>query len=390
SALRDLFGLSTATGAIAIDARASWGAAALKISSRTFTTGQAGTYGQFVPGEERDAGATTLYLTGVESTAAFRTNVGIVNTSQSWRQVRLTLLDGTGQALAVRDETVAPSSFQQQAVVAMFPAITGQSREGMSLRVTADGSGIRSYASVVDNLSHDPVFVTASAPAADHDLTVPAIGRTAGAAGTYWRSDVSIFNPHGSAMTLALRYLPSGSDNRWAGARSVSIAAGRTVVLRDVLSWFGISTGTGALRITWSGTAAGPVVTTRTFTTRADGGTLGQSMEAIQESQFAPRAAVVGSKSDGGYRTNIGLVNGDDASATAWVSVTSPAGALLGRAPVALEPRSQVQLSLAALFPHLSGAIGDFVVRAEGGSKLFLYTSVVDNISGDPLYIAGN
>jgi PKD repeat protein len=390
SALRDLFGLVTATGAIAIDARSSYGAAALRISSRTFTTGQAGTYGQFVPGETREAGATTLYVTGLESSTAFRTNVGVVNTSGSWRQVRLTLQDAVGQTLAVRDETVAPNSFQQQAAVVMFPLLSGQSWDGMSLRITSDGTGIRAYASVVDNLSHDPIFVTATAPSADRDLTIPAIGRTAGAAGTYWRSDLALFNPHSATMTVALRYLPAGSDNRWAGARSITIGPGRSLVVRDLLNWFGISAGSGALGISWSGTPAGPILSARTYTTRADGGTLGQSMDAIPESRFAPRSAAVGAKSDGSFRTNIGVVNGDDAPATAWITITSPSGSMLGRAPVSLQPRSQAQYALAALFPHLTGTVGDFVVHADGGAKLFLYTSVVDNVSGDPLYIAGN
>lgn len=389
SALRDLFALQTATGAIAIDARADWGTASLKVSSRTFTTGPTGTYWQFIPGAARDGGAATVYLTGVESSAAYRTNVGIVNTSTSWRAVRLTLLDATGQTLAVRDETVAPSSFQQQPVTTYFPAIAGQAREGMSLRVTADGAGVTAYASVVDNVSHDPVYVAAAAPPAGSPLTVPAVGRTPGAAGTWWRSDAAIFNPTLGTMSLALRFLPAGTDNRWAAAKTFTLAAGRTVVIRDLLAWFGVASGTGALRIEWSGTAAGPVVTTRTYTTRGDGGTLGQSMDPVPAAAFADRASVVGSKANGAFRTNVGLVNGDDAPATIWVTVTSSAGATLGRTAVALHPRSQVQMSLAALFPSLGSAIGDFVVRAEGAPKLFLYTSVVDNASGDPLYIAG-
>src|SRR5207302_1129781 len=162
------FGLSNGAGAIAIEASSATTTPAIRVTSRTFTPGVVGTYGQSVPNVSSDDLASTLLLTGLESDANFRTNIGLVNRT----------------ALPV--------------------------------------------------------------------------------------------NPGLTTMTVALRYLAAGQDNRGAASHSIAIAPSRTVVIADVAQSLGVSSGSGALQVSWT-TASGPIVTSRTYITTDNGGTYGQS-----------------------------------------------------------------------------------------------------------------
>src|SRR5258708_15269612 len=87
-------------GAIASAATRPTSTPAIRVTSRTFTTGSAGTYGQAVPNVSSDDLATTLLLTGLESDANFRTNIGLVNRSGAPVAAGMTLYDANGNVVA--------------------------------------------------------------------------------------------------------------------------------------------------------------------------------------------------------------------------------------------------------------------------------------------------
>lgn len=391
NALRDLFGVSAGSGALLIESVDYAGTPDLRVSSRTFTDGTTGTYGQFVPDQLSSDEAATLYLSGIDSNATFRTNLGLANASDRGNEVVVTLYESTGALVGETRINLAPGSFQQTALTTLFPAAAGRNLSSMSARLRASsGSGWYAYASVVDNRSQDPVYLRALPSSASRDQVIPAVGRTAGAAGTFWRSDVSIFNPGTSSVTASMYFLAAGSNNSSAAPKAVTVPAGRTVRIADVLSTFGVASGSGALRLVNStGTL---VVSSRTYTTRNDGGSYGQSIDAVLAGNFSGAAAVTGLKSTSTYRTNVGLVNSGTSPITAVVTLHRADGSVAGTTRVGLGPRSQTQATLAALFPNVNAAtLGNVTVRArsEGGATLFAYGSVIDNRSGDPVFIGG-
>ena len=77
--LFEAFRLSSGAGAVTIDATSAGSSAQLRVTSRTFTTGTVGTYGQSVPEVQPRQLEKTLYVTGIQSTAGYRTNIGLVN-----------------------------------------------------------------------------------------------------------------------------------------------------------------------------------------------------------------------------------------------------------------------------------------------------------------------
>ncbi|HEV2720634.1 MAG TPA: PKD domain-containing protein, partial [Thermoanaerobaculia bacterium] len=383
NALLDLFGMSSGAGALTIEASSASSTPSLKVTSRTFTTGSVGTYGQAVPQVSDGALQQSLFLTGLESDAAFRTNIGLVNRGSDPVGTSLELVDANGNTLGTSTVVVQGDNFSQASLASFFPNINGGSYASLSMRITAGAPGaISVYASIIDNRTQDPVYIQAMPMATSSKIVIPAVGRLPGANGTYWRSDVTLFNPNGFIpQTITLRYRAAGADNRSAASRQFTLLGGRTMTLADVLATFGLSSGNGALEVTWNAGSA-PVVTSRTYTTVAGGGTYGQSIDAV--AAFGRDAFVPGLRSDFAFRTNVGFVNDSDVTTGVTVSLLASNGQTLATAFVQLPPKSTAQSSLAALFPTIdASSLGYVTLQAHDDSgQLFAYGSIVDNASG--------
>lgn len=392
NALLDVFGMPSGAGAIAIEATSPASTPNLKLSSRTFTTGSNGTYGQAVPSVASDALSSQQVLTGIESDGDYRTNVGLVNRSGAPVTATLALYATTGASLGSTSVTVAANNFQQTSLTSLWPSLTGASYDRLTMTITSSAANaLSAYASVVDNRTQDPVYIQAMPlPGNGSSLVLPAIGRAPGANGTYWRSDVTLYNPRSGAITMYLRYLAGGADNRNATTRAYTLAAGRTLLISDVLNDFGLASGTGALQVFWLDGGTGPVVTSRTYTSVSGGGTFGQSIDPVGAEGYD--SIVPGLRSDASFRSNVGLVNSGDAPINVGVALLSVTGQQLGGAIVTLQPKSQMQTSLAALFPTVNvQSLGSFTLQAHtnDAATLSAYGSIVDNGSGDPVFFAG-
>jgi PKD repeat protein len=390
NALNDLFGLSNGAGAIAIEASSATTTPAFRITSRTFTTGTVGTYGQSVPNVSSDDLTSTLLLTGLESDANFRTNIGLVNRTALPVNAGLTLYDANGNVVATAAVTVPENNFRQSSIGTFFPAVNGRSFAALSMRVdSATPNAVSAYGSVIDNRTQDPVYVQAVPTPKGSELTIPAIGRAPGANGTFWRSDVTLFNPSLTTMTVSLRYLAAGQDNRGAASHSVTIAPSRTAVIADVAQFLGIATGTGALQVAWTA-PSGPIVTSRTYITTDNGGSYGQSIDPV--AAFGNDSFVPGLRSDASFRSNVGFVNGGDTQLTVTATLLADTGAVLGTTQIGLSPRSQVQFAVGALFPAANNPRAGtltLLAHVDGPANLFAYGSIVDNASGDPVFFGG-
>ncbi len=379
--LLDLFGIANGAGAVAVEATSAGSAAQLRITSRTFTNGSLGTYGQSVPDVKSGDLTTTLYLTGILSNAAYRTNVGLVNRGNNDVGATLTLFDANGSTVSTANVTIPANNFQQSSLSSFFPETAGRSYNALSMRVTMSASDVvTAYASIIDNLSQDPVYVQAMPGRGGNSMTIPVVARANGANGTFWRSDVMFFNPSSARIFLSVRY----SDT----TKSLSLAARETYLLADVLTQFGYSGGGNPLLISWSGNAA-PVVSSRTYTTDERGGTFGQSIDPVEA--FGNEQFVPGLRSDFNYRSNVGVLNGGSDAEELTVTLFSPAGFELASTRIVLQPGESTQQAVTSLFPGVSSSTGSFTlyVRGDANAKVFAYGSMIDNASGDPVFFAG-
>ena len=374
NALANLFGLSVGSGAIAIEAAGATATPLLRITSRTFNDAPEGTYGLAVPDVASADLHQTAYLTGMMTTPEYRTNVGLVNRSASGISAAMTLYDGSGSVLATADIAIAASSFRQDALAALFPSIANRELSAMSMRIEASApNALGAYASVVDNRTHDPLYIPAVAASNRPSAVVPIVGRGPGALGTFWRSDVTLFNSGNSGMQARLRYA-GRSKTFYVGPRA-------SVVVADVVSDLGLESGVGTLIVEGSGL----VVTTRNYTPAPTGGTFGQSIDPV--AAFGAETYVAGIRSDHAFRANLGFVNGGAQPIAVQAQLFTAQGAPAGTASLQLGANEVVQTSLNALFP---GASGSFTLRATAaGGSLFAYGSIIDNASGDPVFLAG-
>jgi PKD repeat protein len=375
-----LFGLDSAAGALVLSAPAEK-LAALLVESRTFTVNtDGGTFGQRVPAESLPA-STTGWLRALRSDGLFRTNIGLVNASASRQSVALTLV-GAGAEKRIVVE-LGPDSWQQHPLGPLF-SLEGM-ESNLTVRLEASSPDVVVYGSVVDASTQDPAWIAAAMPLSAGQAIVPVVGRTAGANGTFWRSDLELTNPGTADVSVSLSFF--GHSSPASKSDQLVVAAGSTVRLNDVLSILGSESGSGALEVTWTGGEV--IVGSRTFTS-AGGGTYGQDVDARG---VEPRsdAVVTALRQDAAFRSNVGLVNAGSTTLPVLLRLFDATGASLGTAVVSLGPRSHSQQPLPSLFPGVSFSSGSFVVTAQVAepSAFVLYASVIDAISGDPLFLAG-
>jgi len=139
------------------------------LTSRTYNlvSGQAscypsGTFGQFygaVQTSETLAPGETGWLAGLTENTSFRCNIGLVNTSTSDATARVTLHGVLGETLATYDVRLTPGQLKQENRPFFTKAGLAKLNRGYATVQMLAGSGIVAYASVIDNLTNDPVTI---------------------------------------------------------------------------------------------------------------------------------------------------------------------------------------------------------------------------------------
>lgn len=259
----------------------------------------------------------------------------------------------------------------------------------------ADEEVYRIRVSVRDNPTYAafsaPFLISSSGPTGpsisslgEFAYVVPGSAHTAGIGGTNWVSDLVLFNPGDQQATAYVYFLESEQNNSKTKGKKVTISAGATRGLDDVVyETFGLSKASGALVV---GSDNQLVVTSRTYT-GSNIGTFGQfvagfpKIEAISRNQEA-RLIQLTQNTD--FRTNIGFANATGMWTDVMVEVFRASGIFEKRKTIRLMPFGFLQRT------KLFGADKDgyaIVSSATPGAKYFTYATVVDNRTGDPIYI---
>lgn len=386
-AVRLLFGVDPGVGAIVVVADRS-----VLLSSRTYTVTAGGTMGQGIPAVTVDAASrSTEDATLVQLTESdrFRTNLGVVNPSSAQINVQVEALSAAGALLGVETWTVpALGLLQVNRFLRRFA--TGPVEDAYALVSQPTGIPFVAYASVVENATGDPSFVS---PAAleDGPLVIAAASHADGLNGTTWRTQLEVCNPSPDPRIYRVELLPGYPPRAAPPPATLSLEPHACHRHDDVLaSLFGFA-GSGALRIVSEEGAL--AASSRTYADTADG-TFGQSIPAVPECEaFSGEQALLlqlssSADPDEGFRTNVGLVNLADQPAEVRLTASSGNWHHLGFLRVPVPPRSHRQLSdlLRVLGAGTVDAASVRVwVPSEG--RVIPYASVVDNATGDPTFI---
>jgi hypothetical protein len=363
----------------------------VQLSSRTYNDqGAAGTYGQYIPGTREDDAVgrgARGYLIGLQNNAAFRTNLGFAETRGMETTATLRIFDSMHQLLCSSEITVPPFSWLQKSV-AGFGAPEGAD-------FTADvewtsGGALQAYASVVDNSTGDSIFVPAQKESLLQGHThylIPVIAKALGANGTDWRSDVWIYNPLEETQTLQLTF----TDAQGSQTQTLEIPGLEDLIIGNIGdSLFHLDGDrSGGLQIQ---SQNGLVVTSRTYNDQGNAGTFGQTIpaktewEMLQAGDTGRMLQLAGTRT---FRTNVGFTNFSGQDAQVEASLYGLTGALLGSKTYAVPAYLNVQIN--DIFADM-GIAGDVpVARADvrilGGGPVYAYASVVDNSTGDAIFI---
>jgi hypothetical protein len=127
-------------------------------SSRTYNLGDDGTFGLFLDGVPTGNTANrgdTVWLPQLRQNRAFRTNFGLVNSSDEQARVRFFFYDSSGNELFARTRTLEAEAWvQYQEPISRLAGRTDIDSASAKVEVTS-GGGVIAYASVIDNATND-------------------------------------------------------------------------------------------------------------------------------------------------------------------------------------------------------------------------------------------
>jgi hypothetical protein len=228
------------------------------------------------------------------------------------------------------------------------------------------------------------------------DIVVAQTAHVTGINGDFFKTNLEITNLDSQPATVTVSLLPLQLTGTPAAPRVYTIAPGQTLEKRDLLeSEFGLADPSAAgLRIHPSAPAR-LVVSTRTFVEKF-GGTLGYSVpgtaasSAIGSGVTATAIQIDQTSSPEGYRSNFGFTETAGFGVTVLVTALSgDTGATLGSKMYTVSADHSFQASLTDILG--SGAVASNVYLQfkvlSGSGRVLPYASVVDNTSGDGIFI---
>ena len=357
----------------------------LVVTSRTFNDAATGSFGQGIPGL---AAARTVpvgggvRLVGLREGGGFRTNLGLANVDRVPLELVLELRAPSGHILESRDLELPPRARIQ--LDRPYAALGGVDGGYAQVRnVGADGR-VAAYASVVDDGTGDPTYVTSlDLVTPGSPAWVPAAAHLAGVGGTTWRTDLTLVNVSDLDLLVTLSFLPQAGAARPA-PRTYRIPGRVSTRFDDVVERLAGGEGAGAIRLEVDLGAV--AASSRTFTT-GGAGTYGQHLPGIA----AAAAATAGTpailpqlRQDAAFRTNVGFVSLAGGDAVVTLASYDADGNLLATREVAVVGDTWLQLNR----PLPAGVAYAVVTVDAAGVAVLPYASVVDNGSNDPTFVA--
>lgn len=221
---------------------------------------------------------------------------------------------------------------------------------------------------------------------------VAASARAEGANGTFFQTDLRLVNLAAAEAAVDLTFLPSNLDNQSAMPVRVLIGSRESLEINDVVgNLFSVMSGVGAIRIVSESDLA---VSSRTFTPSGDPacpGTFGQFIPASSASSAVTKGVIpnvsLSASPATGFRANFGSVNPSAGPVTVSMTLRNGSGASIGTAGVTLPPLGHFQQSVAALFAVPTLETTNAFIEVEASAPVLSYVSVVDNASGDPVFV---
>ena len=217
---------------------------------------------------------------------------------------------------------------------------------------------------------------------------IPAGAHATGAQDTNWRTDVYLFNPYSTDITVTVYLLRKGIDNSDLNESSTHTvpADGQTVLADVFFSEFGFS-GTGGLLVECDNPDL--VVNSRTYDLLEDSRTFGLYMPAVRTSAAlasGQQGEIIHLAKSADYRSNVGYTAASADGGTFIVRLFDENGAQTGTLSRSFAGFEHWQFN--DIFSK-TGAPPSTAARAEveATAPIVAYATVIDEHTGDPVAI---
>ncbi len=189
----------------------------------------------------------------------------------------------------------------------------------------------------------------AAAAGQANDFHLSSAARKAGLNGSFFTTSLTLSNSGTADATVTIKFLGHDRDGRDGIERTITVAAGATVVIDDLLgTFFGIGDDFGGVRIT----SNVPTLVADSHTGTPNGqGTFGQQLRATEHNDLITSGrsrSIAGVRSDGRFRTNLMLLNATAKPLDVDIKLMGADGRQRGAAQVHLEPLEMHQVNDAA------------------------------------------
>jgi photosystem II stability/assembly factor-like uncharacterized protein len=260
--------------------------------------------------------------------------------------------------------------------------------------LAADGSGARLHAGTLSG-----EFDLDLAPGAA-TITIPAVASLHGRPPAFFHSDLHLTNLSQSSSTSVEATYRCTIGACGSIERTIALEPGQSLVFENVVATlFGAPETGGVIELETDGAVT---ASSRLYTPEIPTPTVGQFVPGLAATDASPRLALTSlSHSDdpnAGFRTNIGVYNGNDQATEVTVDLYDPAGRPIGELVRNLAPRSGTQINDDQLFTYYSGPppppLNHYpsfycVVTANPPVPIFAYATVIDSQSQDPIFVPG-
>jgi photosystem II stability/assembly factor-like uncharacterized protein len=330
-------------------------------------------------------------------TRGFRTNVGFYNGTDTASFVQLDFFEASGAGLGQIILFVEPRQPIQLNDNEIFERL-GIGRDVPSFYCTVlaypgEDTRLFAYAAVIDNRSGDPFLVSGedAEGSAESKITIPAAASLHGAAGTFFHSDVRIWNASSAFAEVIARF--ACFEKRDCGERVFIVGPRQVVAFDDVVtSLFHSGPEAGAMEFV---SVRPLVVTSRLYTPAATEPTVGMFVPGLPPSRASPAVVLNGlsraADPSSGSRVNVGVFNQADVAQVVTYRLFDGGGSPIAQTARFFGPREAFQVNDIFAFLNVSGAVDSAYCLIEGSEllPLFTYAAIIDNRSQDPIFVPG-
>jgi hypothetical protein len=369
-------------------------------SSRTYNSTPTGTFGQFIPAipfsqfialSADQSNKTVLSLQQIAQSSAYRTNFGIVEGAGEPASVLVHVINNLGTEVAPPIPlSLMPGEHQQRNLLQENGITLTDGRFEVEV-VSATGK-VTAYASVIDNLTNDPLLVFPVLKGAESATryVIPGVADINNGFAS-WRSDIRLFNPTSTAVTATLTYFPQPGNLGASGSKQVTINPGQVMAVDNALQQLYTLSNSGGSMLVTTPASSKLVVTARTYN-QTSNGTFGQFIPAVTPAGSVGLSdnrvlQLLQLESSDKMRTNLGFVETSGSPVTIEVSALPPDSKVAAKTQIPLAANQFLQISLANFGLGTVYNARVTVKVLSGTGRVTAYGSAIDAATQDPTYV---